>query len=154
MLTATMPMAAVTMSMTVQPMRRTAEAAIGRAAIGLPVWTDDRLVTGAAKWPRHQAHRYRAYCGTSHQCQHHTTRAFHGCNLALRLFRGNVSFHHLAPRKQAKAGRFHGIVQRICQPPEKPKECEKEPNPPRCTPCEPVSEVPEDEWLADDESLE
>ena len=28
-------------------------------------------------------------------------------------FLRNVSVHHLSPRKQAKAGRFHGIVQRI-----------------------------------------
>jgi hypothetical protein len=66
---------------------------------------------------------------------------------------GNVSLDHLSPPKQAKAGRFHAIVQRIRQPPEKPKACEKEPKPPRCTACEPESDVPEDEWLAE-ESLE
>ena len=39
------------------------------------------------------------------------------------------------------------------QPPEKPTACANEPKPPRCTLCEPESEVPEDEWL-EDESLE
>jgi hypothetical protein len=40
------------------------------------------------------------------------------------------------------------------QPPEKPTACPNEPKPPRCELCEPESEVPEEEWLEDDESLE
>jgi hypothetical protein len=53
----------------------------------------------------------------------------------------------------SESRRFHAIVQRICQPPENPKACEKEPKPPRCTACEPESDVPDDGWL-EEESLE
>jgi hypothetical protein len=42
----------------------------------------------------------------------------------------------------------------IDQPPEKPTACPNEPNPPRAALCEPESEVPEEEWLEDEESLE
>ena len=73
-------------AVTMQPVRRAAESAIGRAAVKPAVRTNDRRAARPAILSRHQAHRYRADRGASHQCQHHTTRAFHGCDPVLRLF--------------------------------------------------------------------
>jgi hypothetical protein len=56
-------------------------------------------------------------------------------------------FHPADAAWQAKAAIFHGIVRQ--PPPEKCEEkaCANPPKPPRCTPPEPESEVPDDEWL-------
>jgi hypothetical protein len=73
-----MGVAAVTVAM--EAMWRSAEAAIGRPAIGLAVRTGHDRVTGAAIYTGHEAHRYGADRRTSHQRQDDTTRAFHGCD--------------------------------------------------------------------------
>jgi hypothetical protein len=142
---------AVAVTMAVQPVRRATEAAIGWAAVKPAIRTRDRRATRPAILPRRQAHRYRADRGASHQCQHHTTRAFHGCDPVLRLF-GETSVS-ITCGSGSKRKPIPFTASCWDQPPEKPKACAKEPKPPRCTPCEPESDVPEDEWL-EEESLE
>jgi hypothetical protein len=111
---AAMTMSAMTMSSgmsgSMQPVRRAAEAAIGRPAIGLAVGAGDERISGAAILPGRQAHRYRGNRSASHQCKHHTTRTFHGCDPAPGFLASHVSFHHSRRGKQATAGAFHGIV--------------------------------------------
>jgi hypothetical protein len=88
--------------MAVQPMRRAAEAAIGRAAVRPAVRTRDRRATRPAILPWPQAHRHGAEGGASHQRQHHTTRAFHGWDPALRLSWGtsvSITSRHGSKRK-------------------------------------------------------
>ncbi len=74
----TMAVPAVTVTM--QPARRAAKAAIGGAAIHPPVGPGHGLIARPAIPSRRQPHRDRTDRGTSHQCQHHPARAFHGCD--------------------------------------------------------------------------
>ena len=95
-------MVVAAVAVTMQPVRRAAEAAIGRAAVRPAVRTKDRRAPRPAILPRHQAHRHRADRCTSHQCQHHTTRAFHGWDPALRLSWGtpvSITSRHGRKRK-------------------------------------------------------
>ena len=88
---------------------------------------------------------------TSHQCQHHTTRAFHGWDPVLRLFGERQSpspaIAEASESLSLSRHRAANFSRRRSQ-----RRAPNEPKPPRCALCEPESEVPEDEWL-EEESL-
>jgi hypothetical protein len=102
-LAAAMRVAAMAGTMAVESMRRAAEAAIGRAAIGLSIRTGHRGDARAAVASWYEAHRHGADRGTSHQRQHDTTRAFHGCDPCPVTVEAAASFLRLRRRAQAKA---------------------------------------------------
>ena len=68
---------AVTMTMAVEMMKRSAKAAIGRIANDPAVDGAHRIAAGAAIHVRHEPHGGRAHRGASHHCEHDTARSFY-----------------------------------------------------------------------------
>ena len=142
-----MRMAAVTMTaMTVQSgaaRRRSRHRSRGNKC--LPFGSGHRLIAGAAILSRHQPHRTAPTAALPINVS--TTRRERFMVAILPRIvdvpsgaAGKRSGHSRHPggqprQTQAKAGRFHGIVQRIAQPPPEKcaaKACANEPKPPRC----------------------
>src|ERR1700686_838425 len=122
-----------------------AEPAIGRAAIRLAARTRHRRIPGTAVLSRYETHRYGADRRTSHQCQHHTTRALHGCDPVFRFSgagRVSITSWQRGKQKRGVSRQFAGKGRPIQPPKEKfdPKLCANEPKPPRVTPPEPESD--------------
>jgi len=97
------------MTVAMQSARCATKAAIGRVAIHPPVGSGYGLIARPAFPSRHQPHRDRTDRGTSHQCQHHPARAFHGCDPCCSGV-SQPEFPSLAQADASESPRLHGFV--------------------------------------------